>query len=512
MRHLVFLIVVCACALAGDLACGERPTEEADVNTVADVKHIDWLEWGPEAFETAAREDKLVLLDSGATWCHWCHVMDRVTYEDPEVVEMLNARFVAIRIDRDRLPQVDAAMQQALPVIQSRGGGWPLTVVLSPQGHVLYKATFLPPRADPRYGSGGGLIDVLDAVDRMWRERRDEMVRLAEDVDRQMAQQRRQAVYRPGELDVQTVDALTQTVRRHIDPTHGGFGDAPKFFQAPALELLARAAWAGDDDARDDLVRTLDAIVRGGVHDHVGGGFHRYSVDERWHVPHFEKMAYDNAALLRLLANAYATTGREDFARAARRTMQWVRDDLTGPDGAFYASQDADVGLDDDGDAFTWTVDEVRDALGDDADVAISYFDVDAGGDMHARPGRNVLHTPKTIEQEAALLGIDAEDLAERIDSILGRLLAARRQRTQPGIDHTVFADLNGMLIDAHLTAWWRLGDPAARDAAFGALEAVLTDLHTDSGAFAHYREDGRSHRVGLLADQAWMLRALMAA
>jgi len=426
--------------------------------------------------------------------------MDRVTYEDPEVVELLNERFVAVRIDRDRLPHVDAAMQAALPVIQSQGGGWPLTVILSPQGYVLYKATFLPPRADPRYGARGGLIDVLDAVDRMWRERRDELVRLAQDVDRHVDQRRDEMVHRPGELDPALVDGLTETVTRHMDPTHGGLGGAPKFFQTPALELLARAAWRGEENARTHLLRTLERIVRGGVHDHVAGGFHRYSVDERWHVPHFEKMAYDNAPLLGLLADAYAVTHREDFARAARRTMQWIGRDLTDPGGAFYASQDADVGLDDDGDYFTWTIDEVRDALGDDADVAISLFDVDANGDMHARPGRNVLHTPKTIELEAA-----------RIDAILDRLLALRNQRTEPGIDKTVFADLNGMLIDAHLTAWQRLGDPAAKDAALAALDAVIGDLLTDSGALAHYR-DGELQQVGLLTDQAWLLRALVAA
>ena len=474
------------------------------------LEHLRWLDWDTDAFAQAAREDKLVLLDIGATWCHWCHVMDRVTYEDPEVIELLNERFVSIRVDRDRLPHVDVAMQRAIPAIQSQGGGWPLTVVLTPEGYVLYKATFVPPRAGPPYGASMGLIDLLNRIDLMWRQQRGELTQVAAEVDRRTALQDDQLYQRPGELAPETIDALVAAIRREIDPTHGGSGGAPKFFQTPALELLARAAWTSDDAAEADLLATLDAIVRGGVHDHVGGGFHRYSVDERWHVPHFEKMAYDNAPLLSLLANACANTGREDFARVIGSALAWIRRDLTDPTGAFYASQDADVGLDDDGDYFTWTVDEVRGALGDDADVTLSYYGVDDAGDMHGRPGRNVLHTPKTIDQEAGLLGVGAGQLTKQIVSATERLLAVRETRTRPGIDQTIFADLNGMLIDAHLTVSDRLGDVEAERTAIRALDAILAELQTDGGAFAHYRQDGDLHGVGLLVDQAWMLRALI--
>jgi hypothetical protein len=246
------------------------------------------------------------------------------------------------------------------------------------------------------------------------------------------------------------------------------------------------------------------------VHDHVGGGFHRYSVDARWHVPHFEKMAYDNAALLALYADAWALTGREDYARVARGALGWVAGVLTDPAGGFCAAQDADVGLGDDGDYFTWTAAEVRAAAGGDAEIAIAYYDVDDAGDVHGRPGRNVLHAPKTVAQQAGLLGLRPEELADALERIRGRLLAARRRRTAPEVDTTVFADLNGMMIDAHLTAWERLGDEAPRRAALAAADRLLDTHRDDRGAFAHYVEGARRRGVGRLADQAWMGRALL--
>ncbi len=473
---------------------------------------VQWQAWGPEAFDRARRENKLILLDSGATWCHWCHVMDRVTYEDAEVAELLNSRFVPVRIDRDRLPQVDAKYQRAMPLLQAdSAGGWPLTVLLTPEGHVLFKGTFLPPRSGGEFGGSVGLIEIVNNVDRYWRENREQINQAAADLSGRYAEHQRALFARPGTLGEDTAEGIVEGIIAAADTAHGGFGGAPKFFQTPALALLAARGWRGNSQATSVLMASLDGIARGGVHDQVAGGFHRYSVDERWHVPHFEKMAYDNASLLALYADAHAATGQADLARVTRRTLAWIARDLTAPGGeGFYASQDADVGLDDDGDFFTWTVDEVRDSLGSDGDVAIYFYNVTEAGDMRERPGRNVLHIPRPLTEAADALETGPAELARRIDLANDALLSARLTRPQPTVDRIVLADLNGMMIHAHLVAWQRLGDDDALQAALAATNHALGSLRDDRGVFAHFRRGDDLVGVGMLDDQAWMMRALV--
>jgi len=494
------------------------PRQERGMSGRQDQQHeqpagVAWRPWGPEAFEAARAAGKLLLVDSGATWCHWCHVMDRVTYDDPAVARYVNERFVAVRVDRDRLPEVDAHLQRSSPAIRSGGSGWPLTVVMTPDGQVLYKATFLPPRADGRYGAAVGLLDVLAQVEAVWRARADELAGVGRRLEEELSRQER-TVWRSGDLWPELVDEVAAGIAAAYDERHGGFAEAPKFYHVAALELLAVRAWRGDERARRMAVHTLEQMARGGVCDQLGGGFHRYSTDERWHVPHFEKMAGDNAALLALYADAGALTGREDFTRVARRTAAWADDVLRGARGeGFASSQDADVGGDDDGDYFTWTIDEARAVLGDLAKPVIEYYALDAVGDVPGRRGRNVLHVPRPPQQVAALLDMPQADLERAVAAGSRRLLEARRRRAAPAVDQTVFADRNGMLIGAFLIAWRRTGDDALRDSALRNLEFVLGTLRQAGGAFAHYRRgDGTPAGVGLLADQAWMLRALLAA
>ncbi len=482
---------------------------------------IGWLDWSDEAFDRAASEEKLILLDIGAAWCHWCHVMDRVTYEDPEVIALINGRFIPVRVDRDRLPDVDARMQRGAALINPMGsaGGWPLTVLLTPERDMLMKATFLPPRSSSRFAVPVGLIELLDAVDSYWRANRQQIKESAHQLRRQVGRQYDQLYSRAGELSAEKLDELFDGLKSAFDFAHGGFGGAPKFFSVGVLEFLLNRAYAGNEQAREMLIQTLTGMSRGGVHDQLAGGFHRYSVDQRWHVPHFEKMAYDNAALLGIYAGAYALTGDEDFARVAREALAWIDRVLADPQHrGFYASQDADVGLNDDGDYLTWTIEEVREVLGDrprggkldPVELILTYYGLDEVGDVHGRDGRNVLHVTKTAEQLAKLFQRSASEIAEDIRSAKAKLLTARLRRTAPNVDKTIFADLNGMMIDAHLTAYEQLGEVAARDVALKSLDHLLKSLRDQRGVFAHYRNGRGLHRVGLLSDQAWMALALV--
>ncbi|MDR7448168.1 MAG: DUF255 domain-containing protein, partial [Armatimonadota bacterium] len=280
---------------------------------------VDWYPWGPEAFEQARREGKPILLDIGAAWCHWCHVIDRESYDDPQVAAIINQHFIPVKVDRDERPDVDARYQHAVQAIAGQGG-WPLTAFLTPDGRVFYGGTYFPPV--DQYGRPS-FTRLLRHIAQYWEDHREELLRAAEEVHQRLAPDL--AATAPGELDPTLVDRAMEQVRRAYDPQHGGFGRAPKFPHPTTLELLIRRAYrTGDATLTDMVVRTLEQMGRGGVYDQLGGGFHRYSVDARWIVPHFEKMLYDNAPLLRVLVQAYRLTQRPFLAELARGTYRYL--------------------------------------------------------------------------------------------------------------------------------------------------------------------------------------------
>ena len=390
-----------------------------------------WHPWGEEAFARAQAEDKPILLDIGAVWCHWCHVMDRESYESPEMAERINRLFVAVKVDRDERPDVDARYQAAVAAIGGQGG-WPLTAFLTPDGRPYFGGTYFPP--EDRYGRPG-FKRVLETMAQVWRERRDEALESASSV---MAAIEHNESFsgRGAELCVALVDKIAGSALAQFDPRNGGFGSQPKFPHSGVLDLLLEVAMNRDNEqAREAFITTLEKMARGGVYDQLAGGFHRYSVDERWVVPHFEKMLYDNTELLRNYVHGFQSFVREDFKTTAVEIVGWLDACMTDRErGGFYASQDADINLDDDGDYFTWTLAEARAALepaglsAADLDLALLYWDIGELGDMQHNPAKNVLHVKHRMEDMAKLTGRTVEELRVRFGLGAGEAAGSARQ------------------------------------------------------------------------------------
>src|ERR1035437_2189470 len=336
--------------------------ERAASSYLRSARHqpVNWQPWGEAAFARAQAENKPILLDIGAVWCHWCHVMDRESYENPEMAERINRLFVPVKVDRDERPDVDARYQAAVSAISGQGG-WPLTAFLPPDGRPYFGGTYFPP--DERFGRPG-FARVLETMAQVWRDRRDEALESAASV---MAAIEHNESFsgRDGELSLSLVDKIAGSILSQFDRRHGGFGSQPKFPHPAALDLLLEVAMNRDNvQARDAFVKTLEKMARGGVYDHLAGGFHRYSVDERWGVPHFEKMLYYNTELLRNYVHGFQSFVREDFLLTDVEIVGWLDDWMTDRDnGGFYASQDPDISLDDHGDYCTWPLEEALSVL-----------------------------------------------------------------------------------------------------------------------------------------------------
>jgi uncharacterized protein YyaL (SSP411 family) len=412
---------------------------------------IHWHEWGPEAFSRAKQENKPILLDIGAVWCHWCHVMDRESYEDPEIAAIVNEHFIAIKVDRDERPDVDSRYQSAVQAISGQGG-WPLTAFLTPEGKPYYAGTYFPPRD---YQGRPGFRRVLLTLAQAYREKRDDVLESAESVMGVISQAEGFAG-KSGSLRPELIETMVQSAVRLFDREHGGFGAAPKFPHPSTTDLLMqRYAESGHDGLLNIVTTTLTKMAQGGVYDHLAGGFHRYSVDEHWVVPHFEKMAYDNSELLKNYVHGFQITGDKFFANVAADIVRWMDEWLSDREhGGFYASQDADYSLDDDGDYFTWALAETKAALaGDELEVAAMHYDIGEVGEMHHNPSKNVLHVTARVEEIAKRLKKTPQEVQAILDSAKKKMYAARLQRPTPYVDKTVYVSWNALCISAYLTA-----------------------------------------------------------
>ena len=468
---------------------------------------VDWHEWGEEAFEKARAAEKPILLDIGAVWCHWCHVIDRESYDNPDIAAMINQLYIPVKVDRDERPDVDSRYQSAISTISGQGG-WPLTAFLTPDGKPFFGGTYFPPEdAMGRPGFKRILLGVAEA----FRNRRAEVDNSARALEEAVA--KTEIFYGArGKFDASVVDAVTQSAVHLFDEQHGGFGQAPKFPHASVVDLLLERYQSTHDPHLLHVVeRTLEGMALGGVYDQIAGGFHRYSVDERWCVPHFEKMTYDNSELLKNFLHGYQVTRNSLFRETAEGIIAWVGEVLSDPArGGFYASQDADQTLEDDGDYFTWTLAELRAVLTPEESRAMEiYYDVKPRGEMHHNPEKNVLWIASTPEALAKELKMDAGDARLLIARAKGKLLASRRERRPiPAIDETLYAPWNAMFVSAYLEAARVLGREDCRAFALKTLDRILSEAWDQSKGFLH--RIGGPRLEGALDDQVFAIVALL--
>jgi uncharacterized protein len=455
---------------------------------------VDWYPWGDEAFARARREDRPVLLSIGYASCHWCHVMAHESFEDADTARMMNELFVNVKVDREERPDVDSIYMQAVQAIAGHGG-WPMTMFLTPDGVPFYGGTYYPP--EDRHGMPS-FRRILVSVSEAWRTRREEVLKGATTL---------RGIYAAAEAPTAAGEGITRaqlagTMRalgKWYDPREGGFGGAPKFPQPQLLDALLRHhARTGDAEALEMVRHSFRRMARGGLYDQLGGGFHRYTVDAVWLVPHFEKMLYDNALLGRLAVHLWQRTGDEEVRRIAEDTFTWLRREMTDPGGGWYSSLDADS-EGHEGKFYVWGHAELRELLGDDADIAIAYWNASTGGNFE---GTNILHVSESADAVAARLGISADQLAATIARARAVLMAARDQRIRPGRDEKVLASWNGLMLRAVAEAARAFDDPTLADDALRA-GAFLRRALVRGGRVLRSWRSGVARIPGFLEDHA---------
>jgi uncharacterized protein YyaL (SSP411 family) len=446
---------------------------------------VDWYPWGDEALERARSEEKPILLSIGYSACHWCHVMERESFEDPETAAYMNDNFVTIKVDREERPDVDSIYMEAVQSMSGHGG-WPLTAFLDPEGVPFYGGTYFPP--EPRHGMPSFRM-VMEAVVDAWSRRRDEILAAAP--------RTRDALGAIGKLEApdelpgpEILDRAVGALREAADMRNGGFSGAPKFPPSSALELLLAR------EVTDVVEVTLDAMACGGIHDQIGGGFARYSVDDVWLVPHFEKMLYDNALLARVYLHAWQVLGHERYREVCERTLVWALREMRGPEGGFMSALDADS-EGEEGRFYVWTPEEIREALGDRAEAVIEYYGVTDRGNFE---GRNILHVPG---------GPNAEP-PEGLEEARRALYTQRSRRVWPGKDDKRLTSWNALMIGALAEAGAALPCDEYLDAAIACAEFVLRDLRDEDGRLLRSYKDGEGHLKAYLEDHAYLVEALL--
>ena len=464
---------------------------------------VDWYPWGDEAFAKARQEQKPVFLSIGYSTCHWCHVMERESFENPEIAGLLNQGFVSIKVDREEHPDLDQVYMAAVTMLTGQGG-WPLTVFLTPDRKPFFGGTYFPPE---RRWQVAGMRELLPAVAAAWGGKRDELLASAESLTASLSEQLASASS-PGTVTLELLHEAFNQAAHAFDASAGGFGGAPKFPRGQELSFLLRY-WTRTKtgQALDMVTVTLDHLARGGIHDHLGGGFHRYATDDRWLVPHFEKMLYDQALLARACLEAYRVTKQADYAETARGIFEYVLRDLTDPRGGFYSAEDADS-EGEEGKFYVWTPDEVIRVLGrEEGELFNRFYGVTPEGNFEHRT--SILHIEQPLDTFAKLKGFDPQPLRERLASARARLLAARSARPRPSRDDKILTSWNGLMIAAFAYGGSTLDEPRYVEAARKAASFVLSTLTQDGELLRRYR-DGEAAYPGTLEDYAFFINGLL--
>jgi hypothetical protein len=461
---------------------------------------VDWYPWGPEALARAKAEDKPILLSIGYSACHWCHVMEHESFENRQTAALMNEHFVSIKVDREERPDIDAIYMAAVQRLTGHGG-WPMTMFLTPEGRPFYGGTYFPPV--PRHGMPS-FPQLLGAVAETYEKRRQDVERTATDIAAALVE------HIHGSESLELSEDLLVLAARNLgnayDGAEGGFGGAPKFPQPMALEFLLRAHLRGVPRALAMVERTLEKMAGGGIHDQLGGGFHRYSVDDVWLVPHFEKMLYDNAQLARIYLLAYQATGKPLYRRVAEETLRYVQREMTSSEGAFYSSQDADS-EGEEGKFFVWTSAEIEEALGPDAPLFIRTYGVTTGGNFE---GKNILRLPRDPASLAREEGVDEAAFGETLARCKTILLAIRERRVRPARDEKTLTAWNGLMMRAFATAAAILDDPSYRATAEANANFLLGAMRKDGRLLRTYK-DGVAKLNGYLEDYAFLADGLLA-
>ncbi|MGH8004236.1 MAG: thioredoxin domain-containing protein [Limisphaerales bacterium] len=469
---------------------------------------VDWYPWGEEAFEKARKEDKPIFLSIGYSTCHWCHVMEKESFEDTAVARLLNADFVSIKVDREERPDVDNIYMTASQVM-TRGGGWPLTIVMMPDKKPFFAATYIP--KEPRFGRPG-MVDVIPRLAEVWKTRRSEVSQSAEQITSTL---QNVSSARPGQdLSRSTLDEAYKRLESIFDSQNAGFGSAPKFPTPHQYSFLLRYyARTGNQRALEITEKSLAAMRRGGICDQVGFGFHRYSTDPRWFLPHFEKMLYDQALLATAYLETYQATGKEEYARTAREIFAYVLRDMTSPEGSFYSAEDADS-EGEEGKFYLWTVEELQQVLGpDEAQFAARLMNATPSGnhrELETGRSSNILHLSKPWDQLARDFGVSEQALRTRWQTALQKLFAERKKRVHPHKDDKILTDWNGLMIAAFARGAQVLDEPQYALAAKRAADFVLKTLRDGRGRLLKRYRDGEAALDGQLDDYAFMVWGLI--
>jgi len=481
---------------------------------------VDWYAWGEEAFEKAKKEDKPIFLSIGYSTCHWCHVMEKESFENEEIAKVMNEYFVSIKVDREERPDVDQVYMQAV-MAMTGSGGWPMSVFLTPELKPFYGGTYFPP--EDKWGKPG-FKTVLTVLADKWKEDREALLKSSEDMTQFLKTQAAQKSDAQVELNEEVLFKGYQQYHAQYDERLGGFGQAPKFPRSHIISFLLRY-WkrSGETLALEMSEKTLVAMARGGMYDHIGDGFHRYSTDGKWHIPHFEKMLYDQALLSKTYLESYQATGRDLYAYIARQILEYVHRDLKSPEGGFYSAEDADSAEDaskpnekTEGAFYVWEEKELKELLGEEKAAIINYvYGVLPNGNAEVDPhgefkNKNTLYLAHTVQETAEKFSQTEEQIISLLDETKKVLFEARSKRPKPYLDDKILTDWNGLMITSFASAARILQEPRYLEAAQAAADFIINNMKTPEGRLLHRYRDGEARVEGFIEDYAFFANALV--